>query len=32
MKFAKLQIKVKKHGLEHTIPWKYKVQGGPCEN
>ena len=25
------QIRIKKYGLGHTIPWKYNVQDGPCE-
>ena len=31
MEFEKWQIKIEKHGLGHTIPWKYNVQGEPCE-
>ena len=31
MEFGKWQIKIKNHDLAHAIPWKYYVQGGPCE-
>ena len=28
MQFAKWQIRIKKHGLGHTISWNYNVQVG----
>ena len=29
MKFAKWQIKIKKHDLGHTVSWKYNAHGEP---
>ena len=31
MEFERWQIKIKKHGLGHTIPWKYIVQRELCK-
>ena len=31
MEFEQWQIKIKKYGLGHTIPWKYNGQDERCE-